>query len=459
MKKTVVYNARLVDAETDCLGAVVACGGLIERVVREPAETEEEAIRLCGRNSPGEPPELIDAGGHCLMPAFIDTHAHFRFPGQTEKEDLASGLSAAEAGGFGAVVLMPNTSPVVSDPALAAEIVSEAGRLSRVRVFQAVSLTRDFGGADSSHLDGIDRAKIPVVSEDGRDVADPSVMLGAMRRAAEKNVVVACHCEDVALAAEARKLRAEALSSLGGRLELGRYWRGRPVFPEGTGEADFEEARRTFSRAHEILAEAEDAATERNLALAGEAGCRIHVCHCSTARSLAAVRRAKAAGVKATVEVTPHHLAVSLANVPLGDFMLVNPPVRPEADRRVLIEALRDGSADCIGTDHAPHTMADKAAGAPGFPGLETAFSVCNTILCGAEGFSLSRLSALMSANAAKILGLNAGLLREGMDASLVVVDPSAWRVVDPSSFRTKGRSSPFAGVDLLGRVVRTLLL
>ena len=475
MKTTVIFNARLVDANSEIFGAIVVRGGRIVQILPN-VQKKEDAIAEVGEGA-----ETIDANGLVLMPAFVDMHAHFRDPGQTEKEDLQSGLLAAEAGGFGTVVLMPNTSPVISEISLAKKIMDEAAQKSKVKVFQTVSLTRDFGGEDTSHLDSLDSSQIPVISEDGRDVRSSAIMLEAMKKAAKAGAIVACHCEDIDLAAEAKKLRSSAISILKNEgIFLGKYENATPDFlKNGKITEKIKEAQELFSKAHSILALAEDVATERNLRLAQVAGCKIHICHCSTAQSLEAVRRAKKAGVRVTCEVTPHHVALSLDKFPFADFALVNPPIRKKIDVDAILNAINDGTVDCISTDHAPHTQNDKAAGAPGFPGLETAFSVLNSNsqieignLLYSLGFKNSSIppeetqkvqlrviSKLMSENPAKILNLNEGLLQRGFDAKFVLVDPEERWIVNPNDFKTKGRSSPFASMELCGKVKKTLLL
>lgn len=458
--KTIIYNARLVDAKIDSEGMVVCDGGKISLVFlgkiadRTLAETIFRAS-FCGNSGKTDFPgdvEFFDAGGKILMPSFIDTHAHFRYPGQTQKEDLDSALNAAVRGGFGTLVLMPNTTPVVSSVEMARKIMEEASQRHLARVFQTVSITRDFNGSDTSHLDSLEKSEIPVISEDGHDVLSTSVMLEGMRKAAKGGAIVACHCEDVDLALAARPFRQEAL----------KIMRENSI-PAGDFSFDIGSVPTNVSgkiyinlkKANDLLALAEDTATERNIALAEAAGCKIHICHCSTERSMDSVRRAKERGARCTVEVTPHHLFLSGDKFP-NIRALVNPPLRPESDRWALISALRDGTADCIGTDHAPHTMEDKAAGSPGFTGLETAFAACHTALCCHEGFTLSRLSELMSANPAKILGISSGRILAGMDANLVVVDETEQWKVEPEKFASKGKSTPLSGMTLTGRVKAT---
>ncbi|MBR0031691.1 MAG: dihydroorotase [Treponema sp.] len=456
MKNLLIHNARLVDSKIDSFGSVLISDGKIKSVIIEennPCETNDFL-----KSVPDA--EIFDAKGLTLMPSFIDMHAHFRYPGQTQKEDLDSGLNAATAGGFGTLVLMPNTMPVVSDSALAEKIMAEAQERNLARIFQTVSITKDFEGTDTSAIETLSRAKTPVISEDGHDVLSTAVMLDGMKKAGEKGIIVACHCEDVTLAQTARPYRQKALALMKENdIPAGKITYKTDNVPESVNlEIDS-----NLSKANELLALAEDAATERNIEIAKLAACHVHICHCSTKISMDAVRRAKSdisqgitkPGFRCTVEVTPHHLSLTGTTAPYIRA-LVNPPLRNEADRRAVIEALRDGTADCIGTDHAPHTLSDKAAGSPGFTGLETAFATCNTVLCKEEGFSISRLSELMSDNAAKILGIKSGRLLPGYNADLVLVDQNESMTVTPSEFKSKGKSTPIEGKTLTGRVKAT---
>ena len=285
-------------------------------------------------------------------------------------------------------------------------------------------------------------------------------MLEGMQKAGKKGIIVACHCEDVTLAAAAKPFRQKALSLMKQyNIPAGKVNFKSPDVPEAVNV----EIDENLTSANELLALAEDTATERNIEIAKLAGCHIHICHCSTKISMDAVRRAKDAikngdmkrNFDCTVEVTPHHLSLVGTDAPYIRA-LVNPPLRSESDRRALIEALRDGTADCIGTDHAPHTQDDKAAGSPGFTGLETAFATCNTILCKKENFTLNRLSELMSDNPSKILKIKSGRLLPNYNADLVLVDPNEEWIVEPNHFKSKGKSTPIEGQKLTGRVKAT---
>ncbi|MCM1320979.1 MAG: dihydroorotase [Bacteroides sp.] len=443
MKSSVIYNARIIDYRTDVYGALFFKGGKIERIQAYSSPDKNEVQKKCA----DDPlfagyAEKIDAGMLAVMPAFVDMHAHFRFPGQTEKEDLESGLLAAAAGGFGTLVLMPNTSPVVSslDSALeinclAEKIAGQQGAFPAARILQTVSITKDFSGTDISHLDAVCAAAVsakrngmyipvPVITEDGRDVASAQTMFAAMKKCAAAGIIVSCHSEKNSCVPFAKAARAD----------------------------------KKFSEAEKILAEAENSATFRNLFLALNAGCNVHIAHVSTKTAIDAVRAAKECAAlsfadkpfSVSCEITPHHLGLS-CGMPGMECQLVNPPLRNEDDRQALIEALADGTADMIATDHAPHTAADKRSGAPGFSGLETAFAVCNTTLVVPGRISLQKLSALMSHNPALRLGLPCGSFEAGMNADIIIADPDADTTVNPETFFSKGKYSPFAGMTLKG--------
>lgn len=350
---------------------------------------------------------VIDASGLTCLPAFCDLHAHFRDPGQTTKEDLLSGSRAAVRGGYTAVNLMANTKPVVSTREQVRDILDRAAAIGLVDVHQCASITRDMDGVTTSHLEDLGSA-VRIISDDGHDVMNAHVMLQAMTAAARLGLRVMCHCEDM------------NLSPVDYRL-------------------------------------AEDLMTQRNIELARAAGCRLHIAHVSTEGSMRAIIAAKEAGQDVTCEVTPHHLALTGAtSSPSGSFR-VNPPLRTQQDIDFLIRATQQGWVDAIATDHAPHTAEDKAAGAPGMVGIETAFGICTTTLVRSGHISLAHLVRLMSRNPARILGLNKGRISPGSDGDLVLVDLDTPWTVDSNAFASKGHNTPFEGRTLYGRVVMTI--
>lgn len=446
-KSVLVFNARLLDETMDTPGAVLIVDGKIRSVFQGYFTSSETvsgfAKAVLEEDGYGQDAkfDLFDAHGLTVTPAFIDMHVHLRYPGQTAKEDLDSGLHAAVAGGFGTVVAMPNTNPVVSSIDMAMKIEREAAALGLANMFQVVSITKDFDGQTTEHLNNVEKKYVPVISEDGRDVLSSAVMLEGMSIAAEKGLIVSCHCEDPSLAAAAKPYRMNALKILNENERLDEALR--------TQACDYLDA------ANSLLAEAEDIATVRNISLAKKAGCHVHLAHVSTKKSLEYIRQAKAeySNPKVTCEVTPHHIGLIGERDSDNIFALVNPPLRTAEDVAAVRQALADGTADVISTDHAPHTMEDKANGAPGFTGEETAFGVCNTILIGGKVITPSRLSQLMSANPARILGLQKGILKNGYDADLTIFDPDEEWVVKPEEFYSKGKFTPIEGAKLTGRV------
>ncbi|MBO5137732.1 MAG: dihydroorotase [Spirochaetaceae bacterium] len=451
-----VHNSRLVDKDIDCHGAIIFDKKIIAVLNGNftLAELSKAASALC--KLPVHQIEFIDAQGYIVQPAFIDMHAHFRYPGQTEKEDLQTGLSAAVAGGFGTLVLMPNTQPVISSATEAFEINKTAAKYNLSQIYQSVSLTQNFDGKTTSHLDEIsvrdfDKDSLNTIllaTEDGHDVDSAFTMLDAMKKCSQKGIIVSCHCEDISLAAEAKLLRQQALELLNNK--------------EKKQDAE-EKAYKFLQEANKLLALAEDTATLRNLELAAAAGCKIHIAHVSTAESIALIQRAKAKGQQVSCEVTPHHLSLSVKNYDSALRHLVNPPLRFESDRQALIQALQDGTADVIATDHAPHTLQDKANGAPGFSGLETAYALCNSALVQTGYISASKLSALMSYNPARLLGLDSapvlkGCLSPGYSADLTICNPKQEWTVAGQNFCSKGKYSPIEGRILQGKVCRVFL-
>ena len=466
-KATLIFNARLLDESMDTPGALLIVDQDIRAVFQGYFTSQETASVLAhsvlaedGREQDCKL-ELYDARGLTVTPAFIDMHVHMRYPGQTQKEDLQSGLHAAAAGGFGTVVAMPNTNPVVSSMDQALQIESEAAAVGLTNLFQTVSITKDFEGKDTSQLDELDRHYIPVISEDGRDVISSAVMLEGMKKAAERGIIVSCHCEDLSLGEKAKPYRKNALEIMKaiGLSSWGTCEEG--YNPDDVEQAAIEQIEMNLSKANDLLRLAEDTATARNIMLAKQAGCHIHIAHASTKDVLEQIYNAKydknngeeyAPGFDITAEATPHHIALAGTEEPLIRA-LVNPPLRSEEDRQLLIECLRDGTIDVISTDHAPHTMEDKAAGSPGFTGLETSYAICNTVLVKENNFTPQKLSQLMSANPARILGLTKGLLKSGYNADLTLVDPEEDWIVDSRVFCSKGKATPFEGKELTGKV------
>ncbi len=492
-KALLIFNARLLDENMDTPGAVLVLNDKIRSVFQgyftNSATVQALADSVLKEDGYADYKiELLDALGLTVTPSFIDMHVHLRDPGLTHKESLETGLKACVAGGYGTVVAMPNTNPVISSYQQAMEVKSRGAALGFANVFQSVSITQNFEGKSVEHLKELDRTQIPVITEDGHEVESSALMLEGMKIAGQKGIIVSCHCEDPFLAQAARPHRIRALDIM--KEYSLPAWGGSTQNTEVPQEA-IQEIDNELTEANELLALAEDVCTERNIQIAKLAGCHVHLCHVSTAGSIEYIRRAKEEltndaadfytdmadaaydaqqegvnftpiqpiekGFCVTCEVTPHHIALCGTEEP-NIRALVNPPLRSEDDRLFIIDAIRDGTVDVIATDHAPHTLEDKANGAPGFTGIETAFGVCNTVLVKEGQISSRRLSQLMSANPARILHLNKGRLGQGFDADLTILDPDEKWVVDSSKFYSKGKATPFEGRTLYGKVKRVIL-
>jgi dihydroorotase len=446
MSLTLLKNFRLVDENTDLPGSVIIEGGIIRKILPGGADFSGELER-----AGGEAALVIDGlalgscreGADCgkagkglpvLTPAFVDLHAHFRDPGFPEKETLESGSLAAAAGGYGTVVCMANTMPVTDTAEKALALWRRARALGLIELYPVLSLTMGMEGRELSEIAALDPREAGsenspgfypplLLSEDGKDLAEDALFAAAFAEARRLGLPVSCHCDAGGPPAEAAKKSGAP----------------RPVWS----------------------AMEENAATRRAIEIGRRAGARVHIAHVSTGEALEAVRAAKASWAGLSCEATPHHLALTLDDAEaLGAESRgrVNPPLRTEEDRLALIAGILDGTIDAIATDHAPHSEADKAGGAPGFTGLETAFPVCYTTLAASGGLDLRRLSFLMSASPARILGLkDRGGIAAGLRADLTVLDTAASWIVEPALFKSRGKNSPFAGRELKGKVLLSI--
>lgn len=344
--------------------------------------------------------EEIDLGGKIVMPAFVELHAHFREPGYPEKETMETGAWAALHGGYTYVNMMGNTKPPASDLAAFERAEKRFGELGLIDGNQTITVTKDFDGVRRTDLASM-AGRVRVLSEDGKGVLSSRVMYDTMCEAKKYGMVVMVHAEDMEMT---------------------------PV--------DYRIS--------------ENLETFRDLYLSEVTGAHLHLSHVSTKEALRAIAEAKEKGVCVTCEVTPHHIML------FDSDYRVNPPIRSKEDVEAVIKYLKNGVVDAIATDHAPHTEEDKAKGAPGLVGLETAFSVCNTALVRTGEMTFSDLSRVMSANPARILSIRKGRIELGYDADFVVVDAEEEVTVDVSRFKSKGKNTPFAGKKLYGRVLET---
>lgn len=383
-------------------------------------------VSRIGSVSPAASDDVVTADGCVLGPGLVDVHVHLREPGQTWKEDIASGTEAAAAGGFTAVVAMPNTEPAIDSAKVTRQVQESAARSARVEVAVAGALTRTRSGLEMADIDGMYRAGVRIFTDDGDSVADPGVLRRLMRYLSDfPDAVIAQHAEDQSIGA-------------GGHLHEGRVSRRLGVVG--------------------LPATAETAVIARDLELVAETGCRYHAQHISTARSAELIEQAKSRGLPVTSEVTPHHLTLTDDECSgLDPNAKMYPPLRTRDDVDALREALKDGVIDMIATDHAPHAPDEKGVPfevAPrGIIGLETAFPLGLETLDG----DIELLFQRMAIAPAKLAGLSRhGVIpAPGSPANLVLVDPNArWTV---GAFRSKSTNSPFVGREMTGRVVATI--
>jgi dihydroorotase len=371
---------------------------------------------------------VIDAAGHWVLPGFVDLHAHLREPGQEYKEDIASGLAAAAAGGFAHVCAMPNTRPVNDSRAITEAMVARAREVSAVALHPIGAITMGQKGQDLTEMADLRDAGAVAVSDDGRCVTSSAVMRRALEYARTFDLPVIQHAEDHALTEGAQMHEGETSTRLG--------LRGWPRV-------------------------AEDIIVARDVLLAEVTRARYHVAHVSSFGSVRILREAKSRGIAVSAEVTPHHLLLTDASVIGYDTACkVNPPVREEVDRRSLVEALADGSIDCIATDHAPHSPLEKdcefAEASPGMIGLELVFPLLLGLV--REGsLSLARLVDALTRAPARVIGLAAPSLVEGRRAELCLVAPELAWTIDGARLRTKSRNTPFLGRTVTGAILLTL--
>ncbi|MBE3593596.1 MAG: dihydroorotase [Candidatus Carbobacillus altaicus] len=411
-------------------GDIAIEGGHIRRVV--PAQDGENGkLSLPGRTALDQ---TIDARGRTLVPGFVDMHVHLREPGGTYKETIEAGTLAAARGGFTAVAMMPNTSPVLDQPGIVRTLMDRAEQVARVRTYVVAAMTRGLEGQELTDMTALHDLGVVGFTDDGRGVQRSDVMLAAMRTARALGSIIMTHNEEEALSA-------------GGVIRKG-------TVQEALGIKGMEEMFEALPLSRDVL-------------LAKMSGVRYHALHLSTRASLSVLAFGRSLGVDLSAEVTPHHLVLSEEDLLAVDKeklpnWKMNPPLAPESERRALVDALRSGLIDMIATDHAPHSEAEKRQGlsrAPfGIVGLETAFPLLYTKLVLPGHVPLDTVLWALAVFPRRRFHLPGGVLAEGAVADLTLIDPQLKQTVHPETFASLGRNTPFAGWELQGYPVLTIV-
>ena len=392
---------------------VVVCDGKIVQIAPEVVVAEGDKV--------------VDCEGKVVMSGLVDLHVHLREPGFEAKETIATGTAAAAHGGFTTVCSMPNLNPAPDTVEHLQVQLDAIKRDAVVKVLPYATITRERYGRELVDFAAL-KPMVAGFSDDGSGVQSDDVMRAAMAEAVKADAIIAAHCEV-----------NELLK--GGYIHDGEY---------------------AAKHGHKgICSESEWQQIERDIELAGECGCRYHVCHISTKESVELIRQAKKRGVKITCETGPHYLTMCDMDLQEEGRFKMNPPIRSAEDRDALVEGIKDGTIDVVATDHAPHTLAEKSRGlagsAMGVVGLETSFAVIYTKVVREGVITLEKAVELMSEAPRKIFNLGGGLC-EGQAADIAVFDLEAEFDVNPEDFHSKGRSTPFEGWHLWGECCLTMV-
>ncbi len=411
-----IKNGRVIDpaSKRDATGDVFIADG---RFVKSLSATQRKSA------------QVIDAKGLVVCPGLVDIHVHFREPGQTHKETILTGSQAAAAGGFTTVVCMPNTSPPVDNTGTV-ELIKNAARLAPVHVYPTGCITVGMKGQSLAPHGSLQKAGVVALTDDGLCVQSNELMHRAVEYAKMFGLTILDHCQDESMTAKAVMNEGVVSTRL-----------GLTGWPHA----------------------AEDIIVARNIILSRYTGAHIHMQHISSAHSVELMRRAKRDGVNVTAEATPHHIALTEESLGTYDTNFkMNPPLRTEADRKAIVAGLKDGTLDCIGTDHAPHAPEEKDKEfdyAPnGIIGLETALPVCLDVLVRQSKFKLGFVIDLMTRKAADILKLPAGTLSPGAAADVCLFDPEEKWLYDTYGAFSRSINSPWNKQQMKGRVKTTIV-
>ncbi|MDE5741216.1 MAG: dihydroorotase [Oscillospiraceae bacterium] len=410
MEKILLKNVIIADGTSEKKADIYIADGVIKEI---GAGLEHGADRV------------LDGGGKtAVMPTLFDMHVHLRDPGQTHKEDILTGCSAALAGGVGGVVCMPNTNPPI-DSLETVEYILKKAESTGVEVYPAACITKGMKGTE---LYDWGRLGVKIISDDGRPVENAELMRQALEMSIENGLLVASHCEDLNIIS-------------GGIMNKGKV-------SEKLGVKGMDRA-------------SEDSITAREIALADSCGARIHICHVSTKGSIEIIRDAKKRGINVTCETCPHYFTYTEEKLLARDAdYRMNPPLRTEEDRLAVLEAVLDGTIDCIVTDHAPHASSEKAdfLTAPnGVVGLETSLAVTLTQLFHTGKLTLNDIVQLMAVKPRTLLGIDVPKIEIGAKANIAVVDLDMEWTVKPEELHSKSHNTVFKGEKLKGRNIMTV--
>lgn len=412
MTSILIKNIRAVDADIDIITDILISDGKIAGI---------------GKNIESDADTLIDGTNLVLMPSLFDMHVHFRDPGFTHKEDILTGCSSALAGGVTGVLAMPNTKPPCDNPETIKYIINKA-QGTGVEVYPVGCITGGMNGNGLCDYEALKEAGCICISDDGRPVENAEMMRKALELSKSNGLLVASHCEDLSIIDGGIMNKGETSEKLG---------------VKGMDRAS------------------EDYITAREMILAKSVDARIHICHVSTEGSTAMIRFAKSRGVKVTCETAPHYFMLTdkLLDKRDADYRM-NPPLRTPDDVRAIIDGIKDGTIDCIITDHAPHAPEEKAdfEKAPnGVVGLETSLAVTLTALYHTGEISLNKVVELMCINPRKILGLETPAIEIGRTADLVIADINKKWTVEPEKLHSKSHNTVFKGMTLTGKPLVTI--
>ena len=402
---------------------------LKDRVEKLDILVEDGKIVKLANNLPACETE-IDASGKYVFPGLIDMHVHLREPGFEKKEDIESGAKAAVKGGFTQVCCMPNTNPVTDNKVVVTYIKARAKEVGLCKVHPIGAITKGLKGEEMAAIAGMKKAGAVAISDDGVAVKNARMMRLAMEYAKGFDMLCLCHCEDKDLV---------------------------------DGGSVHEGLSATIAGLKGIPRAAEDVIIARELALAETLDAPVHICHVSTYSGVRMIRDAKRAGIRVTAETCPHYYSFTDEIIRTYDTNTkVNPPIREEIDKQAILEGLKDGTIDCIVTDHAPHHADDKNVeynlAAFGISGIETSFGFAITNLYKTGLLSLPEIADRMSGAPARILGLDGGEIKEGGVADIMIADLDEKWVIEPEKFVSKGKNNPFGGYQLYGAVKCTIV-